>query len=107
MELEKGWDVFFPDTGTVSSMTCPVCREEMEVKRNQDGPTGWAEAMGKGKHLHDEFFCVHADKKWHRQVKALRQAALTTPSAKLAIMYVEEVEEILKTKEATKEWSRW
>ena len=107
MALHKGWDIIFSEPGKHKSMTCPVCNEEMEVKRDVKGPTSWAGAVMKTEHVHDAFTCKHAGKKWHKQVRKLREAILATPSAKLAEIYQSEIEQILVRKRATKEVNDW
>lgn len=105
MALHKGWDVITTEPGKHESMTCPVCNQEMNVIRNEKGPTSWAGTMMQTEHLHDTFTCKNAGKKWHKQVRNLREAVINTPSAKLASLFNEEIEEILKSKKATKEVS--
>ena len=103
MSLHMGWDIIIADPGTCESKTCPVCNQEMEVERNVKGPTSWAGAMMQREHLHDSFVCKSAGKKWHKQVRKLREEIIATPSAKLATIYKEEIDEILAKKRATKE----
>jgi hypothetical protein len=98
----KGWDSFTIEPGTVECMVCRVCRTTMQVDRNVEGPTSFAETMGKGKHLHDHFYCADAEKDWHRQALAILQLAKATPSKQIEESLKEEVEKILETKQATK-----
>jgi hypothetical protein len=105
MALHKGWDILITEPGEHESMTCPVCNQEMEVKRNVNGPTSWAGAIMRTEHLHDTFTCKSAGKKWHKQVRHLREAIISTPSGKLASIFQEEINEILHSKRATKEVS--
>lgn len=107
MALHKGWDIVITEPGERESMTCPVCNEEMEVKRNVTGPTSWAGAIMRKEHLHDTFTCNNAGKKWHKQVRKLREEILATPSAKLAEIFQGEIEQILVRKRCTKEVSDW
>src|ERR1019366_800343 len=80
MTLHGGWDSFTPAPGMQDKMSCRVCDEDMEVERNINGPTGMAEAMGKGKHLHDHFSCKHANQDWHSQILALKKEQQETAS---------------------------
>ena len=105
MALHKGWDILITEPGKHESMTCPVCNQDMEVKRNVKGPTSWAGAMMRTEHVHDTFTCKSAGKKWHKQVRELRIVMSSTPSGKLAAIYQEEINEILFSKRATKEVS--
>ena len=92
-----------PDPGKVEGpLFCGVCGEEMDVKRNVNGPRGSVQAMSGGKSPHDVFTCPHREEQWHEQVVALRKEAKKTPSAKLEKLLLEEAEEILQSKECTK-----
>jgi len=68
--LHVGYEVFHPKPGQFETLSCRVCNTEMDVRRDCYGPTGFAEAMSGGGHLHDSFTCPHAEKDWH--VKVLR-----------------------------------
>lgn len=96
---------YFSDIGEVpegSFITCGVCGDKMEEKRNCLGPRNYLESIGGHKHHHDQFFCPNRDSKWHKQVVALREQIQLTPSAKIAKMLEEEAAEILFTREETK-----
>lgn len=54
--------------GEIDELACSVCGEMMEVQRGVNGPTGFAEAMAKKKHLHDSFTCPFREEMWHMQV---------------------------------------
>lgn len=60
-----------PDPATVLRAWCDVCGTEMNVERNRFGPTGFAEAMGKHRHLHDRFLCPHYTEAWHKKIVRL------------------------------------
>lgn len=97
---------YTPDIGEVpegSQVLCGVCSSVMDETRNCNGPRGWAMAMTGGKSPHDSFFCPHREEQWHRQVVALRQEAKNSVSGKIAAMLEAEAEEIMSTREATKE----
>lgn len=83
-------------------MICGVCGAVMNEERNVNGPRGWAQAMGGGKSLHDVFECPHRQEQWHRQVIALRREAKNSVSKKIADLLLQEAEEVLSSKEATK-----
>ena len=102
MALYSGLDVIMTAPGEHESMLCPICNKKMKVKRNVNGPTSWAASIMKKDRLHDVFTCKHAEKDWHKQVRQLKQEISSTPSAKLAKMFQEEIDEILQTKHQTK-----
>lgn len=97
-----GWDYFTPPPGKVDSMTCRVCGSNMNLKRNVNGPTGWAESVGGGKHLHDTFSCSFAGEKWHDQALRLKKLAEETPSFEIQKIYEKEADEIIETRTPTK-----
>jgi hypothetical protein len=98
-----GWDAFSPDPGTTDVMYCRVCDEKMDVERNVNGPTGMAESMAGRKHLHDSFRCPNVGQKWHNQVLKLKQEARSTASASVENLIHQEIEQILKTRQHTKD----
>ena len=99
-------DSFSPDPGEYKEVSCGVCGENMDAKRDSYGPTSWAGAMGGSKRHHDLFTCPNIEEKWHKQVKELRCLANKTPSAFLADRYREEANEALADRKPTKEqWS--
>lgn len=100
--LEKGYDICYSDPGKHNTLNCATCNAPMEVKRDIMGPTSFAEAVGKGKHLHDEFKCPHAVEDWHIQVRELRKEIKKTPSKAIELILREEIGKILETKSATK-----
>lgn len=75
----------------------------MEVERNQEGATSWAESMAQKKHSFDHFYCKYSNERWHKQLLKLRRMIEDTPSITIANLLQEEVNQILKTKVATKE----
>lgn len=105
----KGYEYFMPDAGECEKMSCLVCGEDMECKRNCSGPTSFVESMAGGKgsgRLHDSFWCKYAEEDWHIQVLVLREAARKSPSKVLEDLMTIEYEEILKTRTATKKVSK-
>lgn len=63
----------FPDPGKYEKAFCGVCGAEMNVQRGVVGPSGFAEASGGLKHLHDRFLCPHLETDWHKKAKKVRQ----------------------------------
>lgn len=92
----------FTKPGEFYEFECPVCKELMDVKRNANGPTGFAEAMSKHSHLHDTFTCRFKDEMWHKQVYKLQGDAQDSPSKKLADIMLGEADEIIKNRLHTK-----
>jgi len=96
---------YTPDCGEVKEgevVACGVCGATMIEERNVNGPRSWAQAMGGGKSPHDVFECPHQEEQWHKQVVGLRREAGNSISKKLADIMLEEAEEILSSKKATK-----
>jgi hypothetical protein len=94
----KGWDAFQPDPGVEDKMFCRVCGEEMEVRRNVEGPRSYTEAVGGGKSLHDSFVCKNSGEKWHQQALEILKMAEKTPSKVMEEMLKKEVQEIIESK---------
>jgi hypothetical protein len=97
-----GWDHFTPDPGTQEKMFCIVCDAEMDVKRNVNGATSWAESMGRGKHLHDSFSCPNVGKGWHSQVRILKERIEKESSQSIAEILEKELKVVLETKKTTR-----
>jgi hypothetical protein len=97
-----GWDHFSPDPGKVKEMFCRVCKAKMDVQRNVNGPTGFAEAMGGGKHLHDSFSCPHAQEDWHNQARVLKQRIKDETSKSIAKILKKELKWVMENKKTTK-----
>lgn len=91
----KGYDVFFENPGEIQERICQVCYTLCEVKRNQNGPTGWAEAMAKRGHLHDYFYCPNIHKPWHENALKIVLAIDETPSKRVAALMREDLIELL------------
>ena len=62
----------YPDPGEVKKVECGICGMQMNVERNVYGHTGFAEAMGKYRHLHDRFTCSNLLASWHERIVKLR-----------------------------------
>jgi hypothetical protein len=99
--FHAGWDHFTPEPGKQKEMFCRVCKEKMDVQRNVNGPTGWAEAMGKGKHAHDTFSCPFAQEDWHNQVRVLLERIQKETSRTIAKMLKKEAKQVLETRKTT------
>lgn len=89
----------------VAALACRTCGETMNVKRNVNGPTGFAEAMSHAKHLHDAHSCPFRDEMWHKQVHKLHEEATRCSSKRLADIMEGEAQEILTTRKETKQVS--
>jgi len=108
MKLQEGQSRYTPDPGVVpegEKVYCGVCGDEMKEERNVLGPRGWAAAISRHYTLHDVFTCTQASTDWHRQVVALRAEAKKTSSRKLTLLLLEEAEQVLKDRLATKKVS--
>ncbi len=96
-------DRYTPDPGKIEGpVRCGVCKTEMSVRRNVNGPRGFVQAMSSGKSLHDVFSCPHSDEEWHRQVVALRREATKTASKRHGDALQQEAEDILDYRQSTK-----
>ena len=100
--LHSGWEYFTPEPGKVKEMFCRVCKAKMDVKRNVNGPTGWAEAVGGRKHLHDAFSCPFAQEDWHRQARVLKQRIQDETSKSMTTILKKELKWIFENKKTTK-----
>lgn len=105
--FHAGWDHFTPEPGKQKEMFCRVCKEKMDVKRNVNGPTGWAEAMGKGKHAHDSFSCSFAQEDWHNQARCLLERIQKETSRTIAKLLKKEVKHVLETRKTTLKSRYW
>jgi len=99
--FHAGWDHFTPEPGKHDKMFCRVCKSEMTVTRNVNGPTGWAEAIGKGKHLHDTFECPFAQEDWHNQARILKERIEKETCSRIAKLLKKEVKEVLESRKTT------
>lgn len=97
-----GYDYFTSAPGEVESMLCRVCAEKMQVRRNVNGPTGFAEAIAGSKHLHDAFACPNSGHDWHDQAIELMEAIDETPSRTIADLIKAELKQVVREKKATK-----
>jgi|SRR3990167_3199607 len=66
----------YPKPGEYTRVECGICGTQMDVERNVNGPTGFAEVMYGGKHLHDRFFCPFYSESWHKEIEALKYKAI-------------------------------
>jgi hypothetical protein len=103
----SGYDYFTPEPGTQIDMFCKACRDKMDVERNVNGPTSWAESMGKGKHLHDKFICPNSGEDWHDQLIALDKEMRKTSSSQVAALIESEIEEVRRTRVCTRKANMW
>lgn len=100
--LYAGYEVLTPECGKHESMNCPTCGDVMNVERDVEGATGFAEAMAGRKHKHDRFTCPNAGKNWHVQIIKLGHEAKNTASAAIERMINDEIRGILETRRPTK-----
>lgn len=91
-----GYEAFFEKPGEIQERRCRVCGTVCEAKRDQVGPTGWAEAVGNHSHLHDYFQCPYTGEAWHRQALELVQAIEKTPSERVAALMQQDLVELLE-----------
>lgn len=105
--LYAGYEVRTPDPGEHESMTCSTCGDAMDVERDVEGATGFAEAMAGRKHKYDRFTCPNAGTDWHVQVIKLMQEADRTASASVEKVIREEIVTVLGTRVATKKVSHF
>lgn len=103
----SGYDHFTPSPGTQNEMFCNACRDKMDVKRGVNGPTSWAESMGGGKHLHDNFTCPNSGADWHDQLIALDKELHKTSSSKVAALIEAEIEELRYLRVCTRKAAGW
>jgi hypothetical protein len=97
---------YTPDPGTVKGpVCCGVCGTQMLEERGLEGARSWTQAMCRGKSKYDSFTCPVHKEDWHRQVIALRREARDTSSKLLEQMLLEEADEVLRTRSATKDVS--
>jgi DNA replicative helicase MCM subunit Mcm2 (Cdc46/Mcm family) len=106
IKYEIGWDAFSPDPGSQKTMRCRVCGQEMNVKRNCEGPRSSIGAMAGCKSKYDFFSCPDAAEEWHYQALRIKQMIADTPSASLAIILEAELRKILKDKKPTRRIKR-
>ena len=85
--MRNGLDVIFTEPGTVASQVCPVCGQQMEVRRGVITATSWASAMAGIRSEKDVFTCPAANLEWHIQGAALLELATETESPTLAGIY--------------------
>lgn len=97
-----GWR-YWPDAGTVEGpIYCGYCQSKMDVTRDHCGPTSFAGAMSRSKRKYDEFICPHWKEDWHWQIVALKREMARTASACIEQIIIDEIEELLVTRKATK-----
>ena len=95
---------YTPDPGTVDREDCDLCGTEMKVRRNVTGPRGFAEAMAGGRGSpHDVFTCPHRTERWHEQAAELKRKARYYPSARIALIMLEEADDIIQKRQTTKD----
>lgn len=102
----KGYDIFFPDRDVKDGIVCKVCGVMCDVKRNVNGPTGFAEAMGKGSHWHDQFTCPNREEPWHQQALEVLMEMEKNPSPSLKKIMGKDLKDIIKKKEVIGEWHK-
>jgi hypothetical protein len=101
MSFHKNVDCFHFDPGVTEEQLCRVCGDKCEVQRNKMGATSYAESVRGKEHLHDYFYCAHAEQRWHEQVRQLLNERRMTNSNSIRQMLDMEIELILKTRQPT------
>jgi len=91
-----------PDANSVISMDCCLCGEKMNVKRNVQGPRGFAAAMAGSKSSYDEFTCPNAQTDWHIHAGELTEYLTSIPSLRLKSIVNEELRLTLHNKKIPK-----
>lgn len=86
-------------------MTCDVCSDKMNVRRNIKNAGGRWSAIFRIPPIYDEFTCPNAQTQWHDQAIALMEFIEDTPSAELASIVRKELYSILEVRKATKQTS--
>jgi hypothetical protein len=98
----RGWDYYISDLGKCETMTCPICKEVMEVERDVPGTPSYVNAVFGLAWDHDFFWCKFRKESWHLQVLELLKMAESTPSSKLQQLLEEEIQTVLKDRKPTK-----
>ena len=115
-KLDDTQDHYTPDAGLVTGpVHCGVCGDEMALlAKDSRGPRRYVEAMGmhfRGEKdtgsPHDIYKCPNIDAFWHRQVKALREAARKTVSGRQELDLIAEANMVLESRIHTKELSEY
>jgi len=104
MTLHSGWDSFTPAPGTVDKMQCRICGEDLEVRRNCNGPTGYAESLAGMKHLHDHFYCKHSEEDWHKNAYALKQQQENSASTAVKEIIEAELVQVIVNRKPSEGW---
>jgi hypothetical protein len=98
-----GVDHFTPEPGTDPyTKVCLACGENLLVKKDCFGPTSSMGAQFGVKRAYDEWYCANSGEDWHNQVIKLRDEKRKTASKSLERIFSEEIDDILRTKTATK-----
>ncbi len=87
--------------GEVEHARCPVCGQEAFIERDVLGPTGFAEAIAGGQHLHDRVICPSEGALWHGQARLLKEESRSTASPRLRELILSEVEALVERYVAT------
>ncbi len=91
-----------PKPGKFDLLSCGVCDEFMNVRRNVPKPVGY----GKSSIQVDHFTCPNIDEDWHFQAKMIQEAARKTPSAIIERALLQEAMDIIDNRCFTKKVSR-
>jgi uncharacterized Zn finger protein (UPF0148 family) len=114
-QLDDTQESYTPDAGEETGpVFCGVCGDEMTLTaKNSRGPRGWAQAMGMRSRgetdtgsPHDVYDCPNVNEYWHRQVRALREAARKTVSGRQEKAFLDEANTVLKDRVCTKKLSK-
>ena len=89
--MRNGLEVIFSAPGTVASSVCPVCGQQMVVRRGVFTASSWASAMAGIRSEKDVFTCPSVKQDWHQKAGALLILATETESPTLAQIYREDL----------------
>lgn len=87
---------FFPDAGTIVGMKCEVCGSNMDVKRDECGPTTWAMSVTNSLRKYDHFYCPHIKEAWHKHARELRMEQASTKSPSLKEIFEKDIQILMR-----------
>lgn len=100
--MRRGYDLKRHPPGLVEEEFCSVCETKMDVTRDVKASRGFAAAMGGSNWDRDEFRCPEAQEAWHRQALEIIREAENTASSAIEKILLDEKDDIVKQRKATK-----